>query len=452
MRGDLLEVGLGAGGHVAVDDLLGRAAAERADDPAAQVVRVVAVAVGLRALERDAERLAARDDRDLAHRVGAGLEHAEQRVAGLVVGGALALLGARAVIRRSAPSTIFSSASVKSAERHRSWSRRAAVSAASLTRLRRSAPTMPGRAWTAIAAEVDVVGQRHRARVDLEDLLRGPSWSGGLTVHAAVEAAGAQQRRVEDLGAVGRRQHDHALGAGEPVHLGEDLVERLLALVVAAERAAAAARAADRVELVDEDDRRRGLLGLLEQVAHAAGADADDHLDELRRREREERHVRLAGDGARQQRLAGARRAGQQHALRDRRRRARGSGRGSRRKSTISTSSSSASSMPATSSNVVRCVGVLVALGAASGRSRRARRRRRRRARVEHDEQPDQQQRRAEAEDQRLPERRAAVERLCALTGHVLVEQQRQQPVVAERRAARSGTSSTASRPCPAGT
>ena len=106
---------------------------------------------------------------------------------------------------------------------------------------------------------------------------------------------------------------------GEPVHLGEDLVERLLALVVAADRRAAAARAADRVELVDEDDRRRRLLGLLEQVAHPAGADADDHLDELRRREREERHVGLAGHGARQQRLAGPGRARQQHALGDRR-------------------------------------------------------------------------------------------------------------------------------------
>ena len=37
MLRDLLEVGLRAGGDVAVDDLLGRPAAQRADDPAAQV-------------------------------------------------------------------------------------------------------------------------------------------------------------------------------------------------------------------------------------------------------------------------------------------------------------------------------------------------------------------------------------------------------------------------------
>ena len=100
------------------------------------------------------------------------------------------------------------------------------------------------------------------------------------------------------------------------------------------------------VELVDEDDRRRRLLGLREQVTHARGADADDHLDELRRRHLEERHARLAGDRARQQRLAGPGRAAEQHAARDPRRPASGTCPGFLRKSTISVSSSLASSMP----------------------------------------------------------------------------------------------------------
>ena len=80
---------------------------------------------------------------------------------------------------------------------------------------------------------------------------------------------------------------------------------------------AGAALAADRVDLVDEDDARRVALRLIEQVAHAARADADEHLDELGAGDREERHARLAGDRAREQRLAGARRADQQHAARD---------------------------------------------------------------------------------------------------------------------------------------
>ena len=96
----------------------------------------------------------------------------------------------------------------------------------------------------------------------------------------AVEATRAQQRRVEDVGPVGRRHHHDALGGLEAVHLGEHLVQRLLALVVAAAETGAAL-AADRVDLVDEDDRGRLLACGLEEVAHARRADADEHLHEV---------------------------------------------------------------------------------------------------------------------------------------------------------------------------
>ena len=59
-------------------------------------------------------------------------------------------------------------------------------------------------------AEVDVIGQRHRAGVHLEDLHAAGAVR-GLYRHAAVEAPGAQQRRVEDLGSVGGAEHDHGL-------------------------------------------------------------------------------------------------------------------------------------------------------------------------------------------------------------------------------------------------
>ena len=140
---------------------------------------------------------------------------------------------------------------------------------------------------------------------------------------AAVEAAGTQQRRVEDVGTVGRGDQDDAFVALEAVHLDEQLVQRLLALVVAAAQAGAT-MTADGVDLVDEDDAGRVLLALLEQVADAAGADADEHLDEVRAADREKRDVGFAGHGAGEQRLAGARRAHQQHALRECGRRASG--------------------------------------------------------------------------------------------------------------------------------
>ena len=164
-------------------------------------------------------------------------------------------------------------------------------------------------------ADVHVVGQRNLAGVHREDALAA------LDVRTvdddpAVETARPQQRRIEHVRPVGGRHQDDAFVGLEAVHLDEQLVERLLALVVAAAQAGAA-MTADRVDLVDEDDAGRVLLALLEQVAHARGADADEHLDEVGAADREERHVGLAGHGPRQQRLAGARRAHQQHALGD---------------------------------------------------------------------------------------------------------------------------------------
>ncbi len=132
----------------------------------------------------------------------------------------------------------------------------------------------------------------------------------------AVEAARTQQRRIEHVGTVGRGDQDHAFIGLEAVHLDQQLVQRLLALVIAAAEAGAA-MTADRVDLVDEDDAGRVLLGLLEHVAHARGADADEHLDEVGARNGEERHVGFARDRARDQRLAGAGRADQQHAARN---------------------------------------------------------------------------------------------------------------------------------------
>ena len=133
---------------------------------------------------------------------------------------------------------------------------------------------------------------------------------------AAIETARAQQRRVEHVWTVGGRHENDAFIRLEAVHLDEKLVQRLFALVMSAAEPRAAV-AADGVDFVNEHDARCVLLALFEQVAHAGGAHADEHLHEVGAADGEERHVRLAGDGARQQRLAGARGAHQQDALRN---------------------------------------------------------------------------------------------------------------------------------------
>ena len=137
--------------------------------------------------------------------------------------------------------------------------------------------------------------------------------------HLPVEPARPDQGGVQDIGAVRGGHDDDALGGVEPVHLDQELVQGLLALVVRTESGThrAGAALADRVDLVEEDQRRRLLLRLLEQLADPSRAEADEHLDELGAAHEEERDVRLAGDGAGEQRLAAPRRPEQQHALGD---------------------------------------------------------------------------------------------------------------------------------------
>ena len=169
--------------------------------------------------------------------------------------------------RRSAPIMTLSLADSNSAMVTTRRPSRAASRAASFTRLARSAPEKPGRA-AGDDRGIDIGRQRHLAHMHLQDLLAAQDVRVGHD-DLAVEAAGAQQRRIEHVGAVGGGDQDHALIRLEAVHLDQQLVEGLLALVVAAAEARAA-MPADGVDLVDEDDAGRVLLALLEQVAHAA--------------------------------------------------------------------------------------------------------------------------------------------------------------------------------------
>src|SRR4029450_13715300 len=118
----------------------------------------------------------------------------------------------------------------------RPW--RADSSAASLTTLARSAPVNPG-VRRGRASQGGPGGGRRAGGVDPEDVQAalevGPV-DGDLTV----EAARAQQGRVEDVGPVGGRDQDHPRLDVEAVHLDQQLVQGMLALVGAAAEAGAA--------------------------------------------------------------------------------------------------------------------------------------------------------------------------------------------------------------------
>ena len=82
-------------------------------------------------------------------------------------------------------------------------------------------------------AEVDVGGHGDAVRVDAEDLLAAQEVGRG-DLDDAVEAARADEGGVEDGEAVRRGEDDDAVVGNDAVHAREELVERLLDLVVRA--------------------------------------------------------------------------------------------------------------------------------------------------------------------------------------------------------------------------
>src|SRR5262245_38453357 len=184
-----------------------------------------------------------------------------------------------------------------------------------------------------ILAELDlrVVVQRQVSRQVLEeDLLRA------LPIRAVhldlqVEAARAQHRRIDQILAVRRADHDHVAQRLDAVDLGEELRDDRGLHV---RRDARAAHAEQRVHLVEEDDDGNALVGLLarvlEHLADLVLRLADVLVQELRTLHVQEVALHLgpaqlsdalgeaAGHRLADHGLAAARRAVEQDALRRR--------------------------------------------------------------------------------------------------------------------------------------
>ena len=163
--------------------------------------------------------------------------------------------------------------------------------------------------------QVNVLGQRLAAGVDIEDL-ETTGVIGPVHGDLSIETTGAHQRSIQDVRTVGRRDDDDAGVALETIHLRQELVEGLFPFIVTATEASATLTA-DSIDLVNEDDAGSVFLGLFEQVTNTTGTDAHEHLDELRAGDREEGDTRLTCNGLGEQGLTGAWRAHQQHTLGD---------------------------------------------------------------------------------------------------------------------------------------
>ena len=176
--------------------------------------------------------------------------------------------------------------------------------------------------------DIDLLAQRLATRMNLKNL-RATLAIRTINRDLTIKTTRPQQRRIENVRTIGRRDHDDVVLRLEPIHLDQQLVERLLTLIVSAAHPRATVTT-DGVDLVHEDDARTVLLGLLEQIPHTRGTHTHEHLYEVRPRDREERHTGLAGDRAGQQRLAGARRPVEEDTRRNSRAQAPGTSSGSR--------------------------------------------------------------------------------------------------------------------------
>jgi hypothetical protein len=306
-----LDVVGGARGHRAEDDLLGGAPSEEHRDAILEVFAPVHETVAIGDRLRDAERPAARQDRHFVDRVAVLGREPDGDVPRLVNGRRvplvffhdqrLALVAHGDAIARELDVVVTD--------------RVGAVARGEDGRLVEQACQIGARAARRRArhgAELDFASERDLLGVDAEDLFPAPH-VGMRDGDLPVEAPRPKQRRVEDVGAVGRRENDDSRGLVESIHLDEQLVQHLVG-VGGRGVLGSPSPLSERVDLVDEHDARRHAAGLGEEAAHARRADAGEHLLEARAARGKERNARLVGGGAREERLAGARRPRQKDA------------------------------------------------------------------------------------------------------------------------------------------
>eukprot|EP00050_Salpingoeca_kvevrii_P006166 m.287788 g.287788 ORF g.287788 m.287788 type:complete len:445 (-) comp11847_c0_seq1:145-1479(-) len=164
-------------------------------------------------------------------------------------------------------------------------------------------------------AQVDPASQVHLARVNAQNLETSILiW--GRKLDFAVNATRTEQRRVENINAVGRHDDLDVLGGLKTIELVEQLQHGALDLAIAATTAAAVhAARADGINLIHKDDRGGLLTSHDEELADHAGALANVLLDQLGAGHANKGAVCVMCNGAGKQGLAGARGAVKQDAL-----------------------------------------------------------------------------------------------------------------------------------------
>ncbi len=293
------------------EHFLGNTAAEQNRDFFQHLVAVIADTVEFRQLPGQAQCPAARHDGDLVHRVGLRQQLGDYGMTGFMVSGVAALFFAHDHGAALGTHEYLVLGVFEILHLHRAL---VAIGGNQRSFVDQIGQIGAGKTGRAARNDIglDVRINRHLAHVHHQNLFTAAD-VGQTDHHLTVEPAGAQQGLVQHVCTVGGGNDDDAGIGFKAVEFNQQLVQRLFTLVVAA-AGATAAMTADSIDFIDENNAWCTLLRLLEHVAHTCCADTDEHFNEVGTGDGEERHLRLAGNGFRQQCLAGTGRADHQHA------------------------------------------------------------------------------------------------------------------------------------------
>ena len=148
-------------------------------------------------------------------------------------------------------------------------------------------------------AIVDIVCHTHVTCMNLQDSLTALKIR-QLNRNTAVKTSRTQQRLIQRFRTVGSCQNNYTLAAVKTVHLTQQLIQSLLAFIIAAELTVITAFA-DGIDFIDKYYARCLFLRLLEQIAHTGSAHADEHFYKFTAADAEERHLGFACYRTRQQ-------------------------------------------------------------------------------------------------------------------------------------------------------
>ena len=134
-------------------------------------------------------------------------------------------------------------------------------------------------------------------------------------VDLTVKTTSPHQRAVQDVCTVRCRQNDDTTVGTKTVHLGQQLVQRILPLIIGTQTGVFTSGTANSINLINKNDAWTLVFGLLKKVPDTAGADAHEHFYKIRSAQRKERNLSLPRHGFGQECFSGSRRSNEQSAL-----------------------------------------------------------------------------------------------------------------------------------------